>query len=172
MKVRFSQSRAFIKKGKEIRNSSSSSISLFHEFYPEKMLSIARKTALNSNVSRIASRSIVAAKPLIVVPGQKVQRRQYAVNGSASAEKVIIAREIKIIWIESQFCGDDNPETSEKYLSRGNENISLYLTFISRKPSQNFYTTLVLVKKLNNIFVIFHLSNHKSLLLSRSVVLF
>lgn len=52
------------------------------------MLSIARKTALTSNVSRIASRSMVAAKPLIVVPGQKVQRRQYAANGSASAEKV------------------------------------------------------------------------------------
>lgn len=56
------------------------------------MLSIARKTALNSNVSRIASRSIVAAKPLIVVPGQKVQRRQYAVNGSASAEKETITK--------------------------------------------------------------------------------
>ncbi|CAO3627347.1 unnamed protein product [Mucor hiemalis] len=56
------------------------------------MLSIARKTALTSNVSRIASRSMVAAKPLIVVPGQKVQRRQYAANGSASAEKETITK--------------------------------------------------------------------------------
>lgn len=65
------------------------------------MLSIARKTALAGNVSRIATRSIVAAKPLIVVPGQKIQRRLYS-NGNASAEKVIYnkkKKKIKIILI-------------------------------------------------------------------------
>jgi hypothetical protein len=55
------------------------------------MLSIARNSALKGNISRIAQRSIVSVKPLIVVPGQQQQqvrqRRQYT-NGSATAEKV------------------------------------------------------------------------------------
>jgi hypothetical protein len=66
------------------------------------MLSIARKTALAGNVSRIVAKSIVAAKPLMVVPGQKMARRQYS-SGSASAEKVINKnKKIKIILIKSQ----------------------------------------------------------------------
>lgn len=56
------------------------------------MLSIARKATLSGNVLRIVSRTIVSAKPLIVVPGQqKIQRRQYA-NGNASAEKETITK--------------------------------------------------------------------------------
>jgi hypothetical protein len=56
-----------------------------------KMLSIARKSALSGNISRIAQRSIAttAIRPVVLVPGQQLnQRRQYT-NASATAEKVM-----------------------------------------------------------------------------------
>jgi hypothetical protein len=54
------------------------------------MLSIARKSVLNSNITRVAQRSIVVTKPLIVSPEQQLQQGRRYTNASATAEKVII----------------------------------------------------------------------------------
>lgn len=58
------------------------------------MLSIARKSAISGNISRLAQRTVATTtvRPLVLVPGQQLnQRRQYT-NASATAEKETITK--------------------------------------------------------------------------------